>query len=546
MNIINNLSIRLRLLISYALPVAALVFISVLAIVGKSKTQQGVDEIYKDRVVPLEQLKVIADSYAVLIIDAVNKANAGLVDGSQVIQDVTSAKREIDSRWRAYMCTQLTSEEARLAREAEGLFGSANNAVDELLNELQGSGMRGNLQGQLDHFDGRLYDSIDPISNKIAELINLQLRVAKQANDRVKEDFRRNFIIFSIVCVVAVIATILLGILIYASISQPMSKMRRIMQQVAEDSDLSLRCELPGNNELVDMAVSFDAMLGQVRELISQIHNATTQLAAASEELSAVSSESNGVIQRQTSEIEMVVTAMNQMLATAQEIANNAGNADAEARNAEGRAEAGNLVVANAVNATFTLIESLNKVAESIRTLEQDSGNIVSVLSVISGIAEQTNLLALNAAIEAARAGEQGRGFAVVADEVRTLAQRTQTSTAEIEEAIKRLQSGTSNAVTAMDTSRDQAENTGQHASEAGKTLQEITKAVSHITEMNAQIASASEQQTQVSEDINRSLVLINEAATESSTGAGQVTQASGELSELAQQLNYLVARFKV
>ncbi|MDO3381144.1 methyl-accepting chemotaxis protein [Gilvimarinus algae] len=545
MHAIHNLSIRLRLLMSYALPVAALLLIAILAIQGLSSTQKGVESIYKDRVIPLEQLKVISDNYAVRIVDAVNKANAGIVTGDQVLSDIGKARQEIERQWQAFLSTHHTPEEARLAEEAKALFGNANQALDALESYLAPTSMRGNVQGLLYEFDGPLYESIDPISDKIAELSQLQLSVAEHEYERITNLYELDLKVFLTVCTLAVLGTLVLGSVIYKSIKSPLDRMGATMKKVATESDLSVFCELPGKNELVDMAYSFNNMLSQMRALVVQINDATTQLAAASEELSAVSAESNGTIQRQTEEIEMVVTAMNEMLATAQEIASNAGTADTEARNAEARARAGNQVVSNAVNATFSLIESLNQVAERIRTLEADSTNIGSVLGVITGIAEQTNLLALNAAIEAARAGEQGRGFAVVADEVRTLAQRTQTSTAEIEEAIRRLQSGTHNAVAAMETSREQAEKTGEHATEAGKTLQQITEAVSLITDMNTQIASASEEQTQVSEDINRSLVLINDAARESSTGARQVTQASTELSDLAQQLHSLVATFK-
>ena len=546
MNLIHRFSIRFRLLVSYALPVIALIIVALLAVRGLSQTQKGVEHIYNDRVIPLEQLKVIADNYAVRIIDAVNKANAGMVTGDQVSSDIGKARAEIESQWQAYMATKLTAEEEQLADDANTLFKDANNAIDGVLAALNEPAMRGNIQGQLGAFDGALYQSIDPISDKIAELISLQLRVAKQENDSIKKTFENTVFIFVLVCVAAILVTIVFGTLIYTSIKGPLNRMGDVMRKVATDSDLSVSCELPGNNELTEMADSFNNMLGQMRSLVGQIHDATTQLAAASEELSAVSAESNGTIQRQTEEIEMVVAAMNEMLSTAQEIAANAGTADSEARNAEARSKQGNEVVANAVTATFSLIESLNTVAERIQTLENDSANIGSVLEVISAIAEQTNLLALNAAIEAARAGDQGRGFAVVADEVRTLAQRTQTSTAEIDGAIKRLQAGTHNAVAAMQSSREQAESTGTHASEAGKTLQQITEAIALITDMNIQIASASEEQTQVSEDINRSMVRINDAAQESATGSRQVTQASDELSGLAQRLNTLVGVFKI
>ncbi|WP_292952831.1 MULTISPECIES: methyl-accepting chemotaxis protein [unclassified Neptuniibacter] len=236
---------------------------------------------------------------------------------------------------------------------------------------------------------------------------------------------------------------------------------------------------------------------------------------------------------------------MNEMVSTSQDVATNAEHADSQARLMQDQASQGNDIVSAAVTSTNSLVNNVAVVSERISAVENDSDSIGSVIGVINDIAEQTNLLALNAAIEAARAGDQGRGFAVVADEVRTLAQRTQQSTTEIQNAIERLQSGTRSVVTAMEKSQQEAELTGEKASQAGEALQGISEAVGMITDMNTHIASASEEQTSVAEEINRSLVSINDASQESSDGAVQISAASDELARLAVDLNAKVQQFK-
>jgi methyl-accepting chemotaxis protein len=269
-------------------------------------------------------------------------------------------------------------------------------------------------------------------------------------------------------------------------------------------------------------------------------------LASAAEEMSAIMEETHRGTQQQQSETSQVVTAMNQMTATVQEVARHATEAAAAANNADQASIEGKQVVINTMKAIEDLSSEVHSAASVIGQLEKDSENIGAVLDVIKGIAEQTNLLALNAAIEAARAGEQGRGFAVVADEVRTLASRTQQSTQEIQEMIEKLQAGAQSAVKVMDDSRSRAEDSVSQAAQAGTSLEAITRAVSQITDMNTQIATAAEQQSSVAEEINRNVVNISDIVDRTAEGAQQTSTASEELANLAGQLQQLVNQFKV
>jgi methyl-accepting chemotaxis protein len=286
-------------------------------------------------------------------------------------------------------------------------------------------------------------------------------------------------------------------------------------------------------------------MAKELHGLISEVTGSTAQLSAAAEEMSVVTEQSRRGVQQQQSEIDQIATAMNEMASTVQEVARNAAAAADAAHKADDEAKSGQRVVTQTVEAIDAVAHEVEAAAEVIHKLAADSTSIGTVLDVIRGIAEQTNLLALNAAIEAARAGEQGRGFAVVADEVRTLATRTQESTQEIQKMIERLQTGAKSAVQVMEQGRSKAQVSVQQAARAGTSLDTIATAVSAISDMNAQIASAAEEQGAVAEEINRNITNISQIANQTASGAEQTATASAELAKLAARLQTHVGRFK-
>ena len=349
-----------------------------------------------------------------------------------------------------------------------------------------------------------------------------------------------------IVAGIAIALGLLVAALVARGIVRPIRVAVDAMRDIAAgEGDLTRRLEERGRNEVAELGQAFNQFAEKVRRLVSEVAGSTSQVAAAAEEMSAITDEFNRDVAQQRHEIEQVATAMNEMTATVQDVARNAAQAAASAQAADREAQQGQQVVHETISSIESVSVEVEHTASAIQRLEADSQSISAVLEVIRGVAEQTNLLALNAAIEAARAGEQGRGFAVVADEVRTLASRTQQSTLEIQQVIEQLQSGARNAAEVMHRGRAQVDSSVLQAQQAGSSLTSITSAVASISDMNVQIASAAEQQSAVSDEISQNVVNINQVADRVTESASQTAQASSQLAHLAAGLQSLVGQFK-
>lgn len=316
--------------------------------------------------------------------------------------------------------------------------------------------------------------------------------------------------------------------------------------QNIKKGDLTQKVAISGKSDFSWMAFELDSARKNVANLVHTLIGGVSQLNTATQNMAVISKETvNGVLKQQE-ETDQVATAMNEMTASVQEVARTATNAAEAARNADNEAKAGKQVVLETMRSIDTLASEVEKAAVTLSELEADIGNIGAIVDVIRGITEQTNLLALNAAIEAARAGEHGRGFAVVADEVRTLAARTQSSTHEIEEMVERLQQGARAAVKVMNESRESAKTSVQKAASAGSALDSITAMISTMDEMSTQISNAANEQSSVAEDINRGIVNISQIADHTADGARATSEAVDTLSSLSAQLQDASSKFKV
>jgi methyl-accepting chemotaxis protein len=324
----------------------------------------------------------------------------------------------------------------------------------------------------------------------------------------------------------------------------PLNQTLKVAERVAS-GDLSHNLDSARQDELGQLQRAMQSMTVGLRELIGGISDGVTQIASAAEQLSAVTEQTSAGVNSQKVETDQVATAMNEMAATVQEVARNAEEASEAAVAADQQAREGDKVVGEAIAQIERLATEVGNSTEAMGHLKRESDKIGSVLDVIKSVAQQTNLLALNAAIEAARAGEAGRGFAVVADEVRSLAQRTQKSTEEIEELIVGLQSGTQQVATIMDNSRGLTDSSVELTRRAGAALGNITRTVSTIQAMNSQIATAAEQQSAVAEEINRSVLNVRDVSEQTSSASEETAASSAELARLGIYLQTLVGRFR-
>ena len=343
----------------------------------------------------------------------------------------------------------------------------------------------------------------------------------------------------------ALLFGVLAAIIITRQITRPLRETLEVVEKIAT-GDLTHTLRVTRRDELGVLQQGIQRMGETLRDLIGGIRDGVTQIASAAEELSAVTEQTNAGVNSQKVETDQVATAMNEMAATVQEVARNAEEASEAAVAADQQAREGDQVVGEAIAQIERLATEVGNSTVAMGELKRESDKIGSVLDVIKSVAQQTNLLALNAAIEAARAGEAGRGFAVVADEVRSLAQRTQKSTEEIEELIVGLQSGTQQVATIMDNSRGLTESSVELTRRAGHALGNITRTVSTIQAMNSQIATAAEQQSAVAEEINRSVLNVRDISEQTSSASEETASSSAELARLGIYLQTLVGRFRV
>lgn len=377
----------------------------------------------------------------------------------------------------------------------------------------------------------KVYDALVPVLDSL-----FQLRIASYANNRMT---------ILVVVLITLFIAIYLFMGFYKSVITAVAKLKEATQKVS-NGDLTLLVDCGTEDELKDIEISLNKMIQDLNKTVKTLGANASLLASASEELSATTNQARSGAREQQSQTDQVAIAMNEMTSTVREIARNAELVAAESQNADREAKEGGNIITTTISSITNLSNEVGEAAEVIHELEKNSKDIGTVLDVIKSIAEQTNLLALNAAIEAARAGEHGRGFAVVADEVRTLASRTQQSTEQIQKMVSSLQAHTHKAVQVMDTDTKNATKMAQTTGGATLSLSRIIESVTKISDLSFQVASASEEQSSVSEEINRNIVRIADLSVASLSGSDQIALGSDELAKLANELEMIVGQFKV
>ncbi|BEE13809.1 MULTISPECIES: methyl-accepting chemotaxis protein [Aeromonas] len=376
---------------------------------------------------------------------------------------------------------------------------------------------------------------IDDIDNELAAL-----RAERESN--MHASLQSSVLVILLILGITLAATVIVG----NRVTKPLADAVLALNDIANgDGDLTQRLKVQSQDEIGQLASAFNRFVERIQSVVSQVGETSNHLFSAVDKLHHLSEHYDHQMQGHSRETDQVVTAVTEMSSTAQEVAASASNAATATSDAARESDAARGVVSGAINSINRLVGEVHTASGVIEQLAQETAKIGSVVEVIRGIAEQTNLLALNAAIEAARAGEQGRGFAVVADEVRSLAGRTQQSTKEINEMLQRLQGGVKQAVEVMQASEDRSQETVQEASHIASSLDSMVMAVSTINDMNIQIATAAEEQHAVSEEINKNLVAIQQIVSELTSAAVESNSTTRDLASTGDKLRKLVSQFR-
>ncbi|MBP5943566.1 methyl-accepting chemotaxis protein [Pseudomonas sp. P116] len=431
------------------------------------------------------------------------------------LSDITKARSSLP----ATLSSQLEEAHAGIRRYREVLMEVAG-----LFEQKQ------NMREQVDQ-ESKAMDKI------MTGLMDTQQRLAR-------EDQRSAFIQMAVLTVLALVIGLFASVVISRQITSPLALTVDLARRIAK-GDLTVQAKSNRKDELGDLQNAMQDMAQNLNTLVQGIGNGVTHISTSAEKLSAMSEQTSAGVRQQKSEVDQVATAMHEMASTVQEVARNTTDASAAATLADQQARHGSTVVKQATAQISELAVAIEELGGAMNVLSQDSEQIGKVIDVIKAVAEQTNLLALNAAIEAARAGEQGRGFAVVADEVRSLAQRTQDSTKEIEALIVTLQQGTQAASALMASSRERTLDTVELAQKAELAITEINQSIGTIQEMSLQISAAAEQQSAVADEINRSIVSVRDVADQSAVASEESAAATIELASLGQDLQRMTAHFR-
>lgn len=539
-------TIKTRLIYAFAVPLLLMLGLGVQSFLAIQSLHHSIESLYRDRVIPLTSLKHIADAYAVNVIDAVNKANQGLFSAEQAVEQLQAAQQLIAQDWQLYMQQPHQSEEQQLIAATEPLLQVADQQIAQTIRVI--AGLNGQVTGQLSALDGPLYQHIDPISEQISMLIQYQLDQAKLVDASADVSYRHELIGLILFTLLAFIGSVIAGTVVARRIlgqlgTEPATASVLVRDIAGGGLNVSMDSQRVKTGSLLH---SLHQMVLQLVKVIHDVSSASQQLRANSQQLQQNSAGATASLSRQLRDIESVSAAMNEMTTSVSSVARSAQQAAQQAEQVCEQTSTSSQVMQQTQLAMTNLRQDIAESASAMRQLQDNSQQIGQVVEVIRGIADQTNLLALNAAIEAARAGEQGRGFAVVADEVRTLANRTQQSTQAIQQIITQLQNCVQSSVQAMAKSNAEVQQVEIHVENSNQGLQSLQQSARQIWDMSSEIASAATQQSVVADEINQNIHHIYQSSEHNNGAAIEVQRAAVDLQQIAHTLSDKINYFRL
>jgi methyl-accepting chemotaxis protein len=539
---LRNLRIGLRASLSFAVLASLLVLVGLFGI-GQMATLRESARVIEEAWMPSsESIHDSAANIATIRLESLRMRTSSRREVQETSKGIISAQRqELLQRLNDYAALMSSDQERGMLDSLKATVAKYLSLVDQIIVHIDA----GHDSHAYDHLNVEMNALGSLLDKTLESMISLNQQGADAAANAATALYQRAQWIVSSIIVIALIATLLLAWALTRSITAPINQALDVARRIAS-GDLSGKIVSDGKDEAAQLLDALADMQGNLRSTIHRIGESAQQLAFAAEEMSSVMEQSTRSLQQQNDQIEMAATAVTEMSTAVDEVAANAVSSAQASQASNEDSKHGHVQVNETITSIQGLVSEVLGASEQAQGLAAQAQDISKVLEVIRGIAGQTNLLALNAAIEAARAGEAGRGFAVVADEVRSLAQRTQNSTEEIELMITNIQQGTGTTVSALQSSAEHANQTLHRANSAGHALEKITASISQINERNLVIANAAEQQALVAREVDHNLVNIRDLSTQTAAGATQTSAASHELSRLAVDLNGLVTRFVI
>lgn len=540
--VLRNMRIGLRAGLGFGVLALLVVLVGAFAIQQMAALRAGAEVIEENWMPSVENMHDSAASIASIRMEALRMfANNDAQTRERSGRKIEEESAKLSQALQEYSHREMTRDEAGMLAALQQNVQQYQGLVKDMVGRL--------MAGDVDQARSVLVDRLAPLGRQLDTAVEALVVFNQQGADKAAEEaagrYGQALWVVSLVLVGALVVTLVLAWVLTRSIVVPLGEALTVARRISS-GDLTGSIRIEGRDEPAHLLEALDQMQSSLRGTIRSISDSATQLASSAEEMSAVMEQSTRGLQQQSDEIELAATAVTEMSAAVDDVARNAVSTAEASRTSDEDGRHGHRQVSDTIASIRTLADEVTHASGQAEGLASQTRDISKVLDVIRAIAGQTNLLALNAAIEAARAGEAGRGFAVVADEVRSLAQRTQNSTEEIEQMIGSIQAGTRSTVDALVSSAGQAEQTLLAAASAGSALEKITGSIALINERNLIIASASEQQAAVAREVDRSLVSIRDLSMQTAAGANQTSAASQELARLAIDLNALVSRFSL